>query len=68
MAEYKGVIHCCDHCGERTNSKYCKICISAAGRNEIDDQNIIIMKENISKGSVYNNPFWNRIKEKAGIV
>lgn len=57
----------CDHCGELGTGKYCKNCKTAEGRNKIDDENIAIMKENISKGMIYISSYWNRLKIKAGI-
>lgn len=60
-------IYLCEHCGNKTSGKYCPSCKTAAGRKEIDEQNIAIMKENLAKGFTYNNPHWNRLKAIAKI-
>lgn len=43
----------CSHCGELCRGKYCNTCKTVAGRHEVDKQNAIIKKENISKGYKY---------------
>ncbi len=65
--KYSGVLHNCSHCGDRATGKYCKNCGTASGRNEIDEANIAIMKENLEKGFHYEGLIWNRLKIKGGI-
>jgi hypothetical protein len=65
--KYSGVLHNCSHCGERCGGKYCKTCGSASGREEVDQANVKIMKDNLAKGLRYTWPIWNTLKIKAGL-